>query len=439
MRRAIVIGVFVGLVIVVTAAWIIGSPFDAPVVTTTSSAAAAGSAPSTGEPATGGSATPTSLDPALVTSTRAPTTTVFTPVRVPVREEPLPDPEPPAPAVVGDFNGIGTVVVGAGGADLYETTDGDPFIRAREGLPLAATGRDISGDWVQVFTTCNTTAWVRLAEVYAEPPATQVEIGAGFDFSDAVIVVDPGHGGPGNIGAVGGGLEEKTINLDISRRVRDLLETPIVVDWERGDLLQGEGAGDAVPAAERVLLTRVGSGPEGDYEAGLVYRSALANAAGAHAFVSIHNNAGWEVRLDSPGSEVFYQSSSPESRRFALLLFDEFHRGFAGFDADWVGSSEPGVKARLSPRTTGAEYYGVLRRTDAPSVIAEGSYLTNPSEAQLLATPEFRQAYAEAVYRALVRFLTTDEQGGAPAYDPEVWFGSAGSGDARPECLIPSQ
>ena len=74
-----------------------------------------------------------------------------------------------------------------------------------------------------------------------------------------------------------------------------------------------------------------------------------------------------------------------------------------------------------------------------PTVITEGAYLSNPSEAELLATAEFRQAYADAVYRALVRFLTTDDVGAGRDTDPVIWHGDAGSGDARSDCVIPEQ
>ncbi len=69
-----------------------------------------------------------------------------------------------------------------------------------------------------------------------------------------------------------------------------------------------------------------------------------------------------------------------------------------------------GAKSRLSPRT-GSQYYGVLDDSAVPAVIAEGAYIANDSEGELLATPEFQQAYADAIYRALVRFLTTDDPG----------------------------
>ena len=164
-----------------------------------------------------------------------------------------------------------------------------------------------------------------------------------------------------------------------------------------------------------------------------------ANAANAHAMVAIHNNAGWELRLDRPGSDVYYQSQIVESRRFAKIMVEELLRSFAPFEADWVGAVETGAKSRLSPREGNLQYYGILRRSEMPTVIAEGVYIANQSEADLLATPEFRQAYATAIYRSLVRFLTSDDDGNGSDTDPEIWYGNAGSGDARPECVIPSQ
>ena len=75
---------------------------------------------------------------------------------------------------------------------------------------------------------------------------------------------------------------------------------------------------------------------------------------------------------------------------------------------------------------TGDDYYGLLRRATMPSVIVEGVYISEPEEEALLATPEFRQAYAEAVYRGVVRFLTTDEPGSG-INRPEVFYDNAGT------------
>lgn len=326
------------------------------------------------------------------------------------------------------------VTVGDGGAALYEDRSGEPFVVAREGLMFSAQQQQ--GEWIEVFTTCDALAWIKSDDVFARPPAESATIGSGFDFAEATIVIDPGHGGPWNTGAGSpSGLAEKDVNLDIARRVRDLLSEPRSVDWSTGVILNGTD----IPGAGWVILTRTGSGAAGDYEAGLFYRSHLANAANAHAMVAIHNNAGWAVRLDRPGSDVYYQSQIPESRRFAKIMVEELRRSFATFEADWVGAPETGAKSRLSPRDDNPQYYGILRRSEMPTVITEGVYISNQSEADLLATAEFRQAYADAVYRALVRFLTTNDTGNARDSDPVVWYGDAGSGDAQPDCVIPSQ
>jgi N-acetylmuramoyl-L-alanine amidase len=193
-----------------------------------------------------------------------------------------------------------------------------------------------------------------------------------------------------------------------------------------------------VPAAAQVIVTRSGEGDDADYEAGLIFRAELASALNAHALVSIHNNAGFDTTSETAASDVYYQSDIAESRRLAALLVAEFARSFAPFDADWVATEPVGAKSRLSPRDASTQYYGLLRRAEVPAVIAEGAYIANQSEADLLATPEFRQAYADAVYRALVRFITTDDAGGI-SHDPVVWEGHAGSGGARPECELPEQ
>jgi N-acetylmuramoyl-L-alanine amidase len=186
-------------------------------------------------------------------------------------------------------------------------------------------------------------------------------------------------------------------------------------------------------------MTRT-EGPAGaDYEAGLYFRAQLANLAGAHALVSIHNNAGSTLRLDSPGTETYYQSQLEPSRRFGALVYEELFRGMETFEANWVGGTQLGAKSRVRADDPDRQLYGILRMTEMPAVIAEGLYLSNRSEEALLNTPEVRQAYAESVYRALVRFLTTDDDPRELSFDPEVWAGFPGSGAARPECVIPAQ
>jgi N-acetylmuramoyl-L-alanine amidase len=431
MRKTIV--VFVGVlsvlaVIAVLIAWPDLFGDDAPPSTAASATTVVTEPPAT----TSSSTTPTS------TTTTSTTTTTLPPEPYEIPETPPPAPPAPAAELPVDWDGHGVVTIATGGADVVSAPGGDPFARIREGVVLAGRGLSTDGEWVRVFHMCDGVAWVAADEISAEPAAADAAVGDGFDFAEAVVIVDPGHGGPANIGATSGDVTEKSVNVEISARLRELLSAPRSIDWETGEILDG----DDIPPAALVVVTRSGTGDAADYEAGLDFRAAVANSANAHALVSIHNNAGEEVELEQPGSDVFYQSQRPvidESRRLAVLIVEEMRRGFSRFEASWVGAVQLGAKSRISPRDGVSQYYGVLKASAVPAVIAEGAYLSNPSEAALLRTPEFQHAYAAAVYRALVRFLTTDDPGSAPSHDPEVWEGFAGSGGARPVCELPTQ
>lgn len=359
------------------------------------------------------------------------TTTTTTPVSTTVPTEPEPDPAPPAADRVRPRARRGAAVVAAGGADLTREPEGEPYVTAHEGLVFPVTAR--RGDWLELLDHCNDRAWVRFDEVAFTPARSGgLAPGAGLRFSDAVLVIDPGHGGP-NIGAVGPtGLVEKEVNLDIARRTRDLLEAPHTVDWTTGEILDGS----TIPAARRVWLTRQ-EGPSGaDIEAGLTFRTTIADSLDAHALVSIHNNAAPDGPYDGPGSEVYHGIDDPESKRLSGLLVEEMRHGFSAFEADWVGDEDAGAKIRI--REDGTDVYGIIRESDVPAVIAEGAFISNETEEALLATPEFRQAYADAVYRALVRFVTTDDPGSG-FVDVEPFTGRLSSGAPVQACTVPAQ
>ncbi len=345
-------------------------------------------------------------------------------------------PEPPLSGIQEGFLGRGVVTIAAGGAPLSHMLGGEVFVTAREGLVLAAKGYSIDRSHVWVYTSCDAYAWVPIDGVFAQPSAPKQSGELLASMAEATVVIDPGHGGPWNNGAAGRGRTyEKDVNLAIAQRVRDLLTGPRTVDWETGEIFLGV----EIPAVGWVLVTRVGDGEEADYEAGLQFRSTLANAANADAMVSIHNNAGVSSRLKESGSDVYYQSQIEESRRFSEIMVEEFARSFAPFEANWVGDPRHGAVSRISARDGVSQYYGVLRRTEIPTVLAEGAYLSNPTEAALLATPEFQQAYANAVYRAIVRFLTTADAPSVTSLDPVRWKGVASNGNARKDCQIPAQ
>jgi hypothetical protein len=85
------------------------------------------------------------------------------------------------------------------------------------------------------------------------------------------------------------------------------------------------------------------------------------------------------------------------------------------------------------------DFYGVLRRTaGVTSVLSEAGYLSNPSEADLFAREDVQQAEAEALARALTRFVTGDEPA-ADAYapSPPSTGAAGGSGGTADGCVDP--
>ena len=212
----------------------------------------------------------------------------------------------------------------------------------------------------------------------------EAEVASGVHVAAADVVIDPGHGGKES-GAVGAnGLAEKDLNLAVAELVRDDLET-------RG---------------YRTVLTRTT-----DVRMPTVVRGEIALALSAEVFVSIHHNGGTTRRSPDPGTEVFHQSRSPESRRLAGILFEEVQSALSQFDVAWVGPSKKGTRAFERERD-GKDLFGVLRHpAGVPSALVEAAYLSNPPEARLLADPTVQAVEARAIADGIVRFLTTDDPG----------------------------
>lgn len=279
----------------------------------------------------------------------------------------------------------------------------------------------------EVLDTCNRTGWVGADDV--EVGLVPLERGREMDRS--VFVIDAGHGFP-DLGAVGpSGLTETEVNVDVSDRIIDLLGSPHDIDWETSEVTEG----NAIPAAAAAIPTRAPGGPNGgDYELGLTFRATLANSVQATALVSIHHNTEPTRDLDHPGSSAFVSVDNPESARVGGLIVDELRRAFSRFEADWVGARGNGLSARVGE--DGIDYYSILARSEVPAAIVEGAYISNPSEEALIMTDEFRQAYAEGVYRALVRYVSTEDEP-LPAPEPEL-FDVDAPARSMDDCVVPA-
>lgn len=323
----------------------------------------------------------------------------------------------------------GVVVVPPGGVAIHDSPAGAVLQTVGAGLVLPYAVVD--DEWLEVTTTCDEPAWLRADDVDVSGQADPGVAGPGFDLASAVVVIDPGHGGPWP-GAVGPtGLSEKIPNLDIADRVRALLGTGHDIDWSTGEI----ALGGTYPPVASVFMTRDPDAVEnGDFEAKLGYRAAVADAAGADALVSIHNNTVPKGSRSSPGTQVFHSVGAAGSDRLGTLLHQEVHDALAVFDVAWSGLADLGARGYTDAQ--GGDYFTVLSG-GTPAAIVEGMYLSEPEEEALLREPSVRQAYAEGVYRGLVRFLTTNDWGTDPL--PTIpWPGASPGSPSADGCVVPS-
>jgi len=231
----------------------------------------------------------------------------------------------------------------------------------------------------------------------------------------ATVVLDPGHGGI-DPGTHGGGLEEKDINLDVSKRV--------------ATYLQNHGVKVVMTRTRDVSLTTAGAGTEE-----LTARTDIANRANPDLFLSIHTN--WMPASSLRGAMLLYPKEGVQFRAAAggrggsatisgsavgaggpISAAVQRAAAAVAFESFRVSSIEAAfrLQAALDPITGLYESDGimedrrnlhVLRETHAPSVIVEVDFLSNRLSAQKLATSAYRAQIADAIGRATLSYLAS--------------------------------
>lgn len=259
---------------------------------------------------------------------------------------------------------------------VARTTDGRTLAA---GLTLPRVGG--TGATPSVLTPCGRQVTLLARDVRPIPPSNGGALPKRPQ--DVLVVVDPGHGGPDQLGAVApNGDREKERNLQISFELRRLLQGRV----------------------GRVVLTR-----ERDFEATLEFRAALADALRADAAVSVHLNSAPDGPRKTPGTETFGSTADGVGRRFAGLVYEHLRRYTQTLPGPFVGDRDAGAKYRVG--RDGRDYYGLLRRSHRPFVISEALFISHAPEAALVAKPEVRTGIARALADALVEFTTTRAPG----------------------------
>lgn len=241
---------------------------------------------------------------------------------------------------------------------------------------------------------------VRLLLPEAGAPLDLPTIHGPPDRSRPLVVIDPGHGGK-DPGASVEGYREKDIALGLALALRDRLvrDGGIRVALTREDdsfLVLGERPEIARRMnADLFLSIHADSTAKASEASGAsIYTlSAQASSEAAARFAERENNADRlnGVRIEGQSeqvSEILIELSQrrvqEESAEFTSLILRE---------------GEGTLVFHPRPRRSAA--LAVLRAPDVPAVLYESGFITNPADAERLATPEGQEKFAEVMARAI--------------------------------------
>lgn len=222
-----------------------------------------------------------------------------------------------------------------------------------------------------------------------------------------VVWIDAGHGGA-DPGAIGHGVREKDVALDVARRVARLLKDE--------------------PRIE-VRMTRDDDGFVELWERGLLATDAKGERPGV--FVSIHANS-FPARRTTRGFETYFLSEArtEDERRVSavenapltirgrgvdasrqsdldfilreLRNFDHAHWSalLAGMVQDELAKFHPGPNRGVKQAPL-----AVLTNAIMPSVLVEVGFVTNEAEARLMTQADFQDRTARGIADAVMAFL----------------------------------
>ena len=208
------------------------------------------------------------------------------------------------------------------------------------------------------------------------------------------VVLDPGHGGHDR-GAVNRWGSEKNYNLDVSRRIRPLLQE----------------------AGLRVIITR-----SRDQFIPLEQRPAMANKFGdGTIFVSVHFNAAGTRNSLATGFEVFTLTprGAPNSHDSYLTRRSfSLERGHKNDHASHMLATaiQHAKLGRLPMFDRGVKRarFAVLRGAGVPAVLIEGGFMTHPRDARLMHTVDWRERLAESVASGILEFVKLSKEKARP-------------------------
>jgi len=280
------------------------------------------------------------------------------------------------------------------------TTVGDQFVPA----PTPTLPEPSAGKLTRTKTTKGSTKPDLVQPAMAPQPTRdgQSTLTRTLGLKIGRIVIDPGHGGhdTGTIGPTG--LMEKDLCLDVALRLGKIIQQKL-------------------PGAD-IVYTR-----SDDTFIPLEERTHIANEAKADLFISIHANSSPDH--GARGVETYYLNlrGSPEAMAVAarenavsqesIHDLEDVVKQIARTEKldeskELAEDVQDSLSRRIQKTARPVKNRGVRKApfvvligADMPSILTEISFLSNPSDEQLLKKPEHRQRVAEGLYQGMETYL----------------------------------
>ncbi len=180
------------------------------------------------------------------------------------------------------------------------------------------------------------------------------------------IYIDPGHNASGgDTGAVGFGLKEQDITVQIGVILRDLLVRN----------------GQTVKMSREKITDTVSESLSGS----LASRYNSANSWNADLFVSIHCNS---ANTKAYGCETYYYAGSVNGERLAKAVQKHL--------AEDTGRTDRGVKTAN---------FAVIKHANMPAILVETAFIDNYDDNKFLASESGRKSVATAIYKGICDYL----------------------------------
>jgi len=279
------------------------------------------------------------------------------------------------------------------------TGSGESNLRFNVHFPTLAQ-QNQKTEWTDsvLFTNKNLATWLTSSQFSFGPENTPTRSPQQTASNKFVIMLDPGHGGsdPGSIGH--NGLQEKTLTLDIAKRASRLL----------ADLDHVE-----------VLLTR-----NADFGMSRKNRVEKVKRSKANMVVSLHLNHLPQRNINLV--ETYYaaphniqesiEKQKTERRNGLIPTRTVRHRNFdfTKGSATLANIMQRHVFNEVTQSNPDTDNAGVkqdtlyiLTRSFTPGVLIELSCLSHPAEAELLASPQYRDRLAAALADGIRDYLAT--------------------------------